>query len=206
MEKEIVPKNKGTRQLFQNPILEKLSRTHIAVPLTIFSLFSGALLTWSITHTSLSAGTTIGLFALGMVVFSWVEYVVHRYVFHMKPYTAVRAKFQYTVHGIHHEYPKDKDRLAMPPLLSVTISTILLLLFRVVMGDFAFAACEFRRDMSRQSRIDRIGSLHTPRVPRQANDPIVPDASTGGLPTTSEGSGCRAQLSILMPLWRMISP
>ena len=139
MEKEIVPKNKGTRQLFQNPILERLSRTHIAVPLTIFSLFSGALLTWSITHTSLSAGTTIGLFVLGFIVFTWVEYVVHRYVFHMKPYTAARAKFQYTVHGIHHEYPKDKDRLAMPPLLSVTISTILLLLFRVVMGDFAFA-------------------------------------------------------------------
>jgi sterol desaturase/sphingolipid hydroxylase (fatty acid hydroxylase superfamily) len=139
MEKEIVPKNKGTRQLFQNPILEKLSRTHIAVPLTIFSLFSGALLAWNITHTSLSAGTTIGLFVLGFFVFTWVEYIVHRYVFHIKPISVARAKFQYTVHGIHHEYPKDKDRLAMPPLLSVTISTILLLLFRVVMGDFAFA-------------------------------------------------------------------
>ncbi len=139
MEKEIVPKNKGTRQLFQNPILERLSRTHIAVPLTIFSLFSGALLIWSVTHTSLSAGTTIGLFVLGFIVFTWVEYIVHRYVFHIKPISAARAKFQYTIHGIHHEYPKDKDRLAMPPLLSVTISTILLLLFRVVMGDFAFA-------------------------------------------------------------------
>ena len=139
MEKDIVPKNKGTRQLFQNPILEKLSRTHIAVPLTIFSLFSGGLLTWNITHTSLSAGTTIGLFVLGFIAFTWVEYIVHRYVFHIKPISAARAKFQYTVHGIHHEYPKDKDRLAMPPLLSVTISTILLLLFRVVMGDFAFA-------------------------------------------------------------------
>src|SRR5688572_33251506 len=102
MEKEIVPKNKGTRQLFQNPILEKLSRTHIAVPLTICSLFSGALLTWSITHTSLSAATTIGLFVLGFIVLTWVDYVVHRYVFHMKPYTAARSKFQYTIHDIHH--------------------------------------------------------------------------------------------------------
>ncbi len=40
MENEIVPKNKGTQKLFQNPVLEKLTRTHIAVPLTIFSVFS----------------------------------------------------------------------------------------------------------------------------------------------------------------------
>jgi sterol desaturase/sphingolipid hydroxylase (fatty acid hydroxylase superfamily) len=139
MAENIVPKNKGTQKLFQNPLLEKLSRTHIAVPLTIFSLFSGALLAWSITHTSLSAVTTIGLFVLGLLAFTWVEYVVHRYVFHMKTYNEVRAKLQYMIHGIHHEYPKDKDRLAMPPLLSVVIATILLLLFRLVMGDFVFA-------------------------------------------------------------------
>jgi sterol desaturase/sphingolipid hydroxylase (fatty acid hydroxylase superfamily) len=139
MANEIVPKNKGTQKLFQNPVLEKLTRTHISVPLTIFSVFSLALLAWSVTHTSLSAGTTIGLFLLGVLAFTWVEYVVHRYVFHIKTYTAFRTKFQYIVHGVHHEYPKDKDRLAMPPLLSVTISTILLLLFRLVMGDFAFA-------------------------------------------------------------------
>jgi sterol desaturase/sphingolipid hydroxylase (fatty acid hydroxylase superfamily) len=139
MAENIVPKNKGTQKLFQNPVLEKLSRTHIAVPLTIFSLFSGGLLAWSITHTTLSAATTIGLFVLGLLAFTWVEYVVHRYVFHMKTYNEVRAKLQYMIHGIHHEYPKDKDRLAMPPLLSVVIATILLLLFRVVMGDFVFA-------------------------------------------------------------------
>ena len=139
MEQKILPKNKGTQQLFQNPILEKLTRTHIAVPLTIFSVFAAALLTWSVTHTALSAGTTVGLFFLGLIAFTWVEYMVHRHVFHMKTYTALRTKLQYTMHGVHHEYPKDKDRLAMPPLLSVTISTILLLLFRVIMGDLVFA-------------------------------------------------------------------
>ena len=65
--------------------------------------------------------------------------MIHRYIFHLKPYTEFRAKFQYTVHGVHHEFPKDKDRLAMPPLLSITLSTILLLLFKVIMGDFVFA-------------------------------------------------------------------
>ncbi len=119
--------------------MEKLTRTHIAIPLIIFSLFSIVLLGWSITHTHLSPATTIGMFFLGILAFTWVEYNVHRYVFHMKTYTDVRAKLQYTMHGVHHEYPKDKDRLAMPPLLSVTIATVLLLLFRLVMGDLAFS-------------------------------------------------------------------
>jgi sterol desaturase/sphingolipid hydroxylase (fatty acid hydroxylase superfamily) len=135
----IKPKNKGTQRIFQNPVLEKLTRTHIAIPLTIFSVFSGALLVWSVTHTELSAGMTIGMFLLGLLTFTWVEYMVHRYLFHMKTYTKVRSKLQYTLHGIHHEFPKDKDRLAMPPLLSVTTATILLLLFRIVMGDLVFS-------------------------------------------------------------------
>jgi sterol desaturase/sphingolipid hydroxylase (fatty acid hydroxylase superfamily) len=133
------PKNKGTKQLFKNPVLEKLSRTHIGVPLTIFFVYATALLYWSITHTTLSAGITIGMFLVGFVAFTWVEYATHRYIFHMGTYTQLREKFQYTVHGVHHEYPKDKERLAMPPLLSITISTLLLLLFRLVMGDLAFA-------------------------------------------------------------------
>jgi sterol desaturase/sphingolipid hydroxylase (fatty acid hydroxylase superfamily) len=136
---EVKPQNKGTRQLFKNPVLEKLSRTHISVPLIIFALYSSGLLYWSVTHTTLSAGLTILLFFVGMLAFTWVEYNAHRYLFHMPTYTKVREKFQYTIHGVHHEFPKDKTRLAMPPLLSITISTILLLLFRLVMGDYVFA-------------------------------------------------------------------
>ena len=139
MGEAVFPKNKGTKQLFKNPILEKLSRTHVAVPITIFFLYSAALLYWSITHTELSAMTTVGMFMIGFVSFTWVEYMVHRYIFHMNTYTKFREKFQYTVHGVHHEFPKDKERLAMPPLLSITIATLLLLLFRLVLGDLVFS-------------------------------------------------------------------
>lgn len=133
------PKNNGTRQLFKSPILEKLSRTHIAVPLTIFFSFAAALLYWSISHTSLSPDVSIGMFFLGAFVFTWVEYNTHRYIFHMSTYTKAREKLQYMIHGVHHEFPRDKDRLAMPPLLSVTIATVLLLVLRATMGDLAFS-------------------------------------------------------------------
>lgn len=139
MAEKIQPHNKGTKQLFSNPILEKLSRTHISIPLIVFTIYSSALLYWSATQTSLSILATIGLFVVGFLAFTLVEYIIHRYLFHMTTVTKFREKVQYAVHGVHHEYPKDKDRLAMPPLLSITISTILLLFFRVLMGDFVFA-------------------------------------------------------------------
>ncbi len=139
MNAEVKPQNKGTKQLFSNPILEKLSRTHISVPLIIFFSYAGGLLYWNIKNTDLSTVSTTGLFVAGLISFTWVEYMVHRHVFHLKPYTQLRAKLQYTMHGVHHEFPKDKDRLAMPPLLSITFSTILLLLFKVIMGDLVFA-------------------------------------------------------------------
>lgn len=139
MTREIKPKNTGTKRLFESPVLEKLSRTHISIPLSIFFVYSSALLYWSVTHTALNALITIGMFALGFVSFTWVEYMAHRYLFHMSTSTKSREKLQYTIHGVHHEFPKDKDRLAMPPLLSITISTLLLFLFRLIIGDLVFS-------------------------------------------------------------------
>jgi sterol desaturase/sphingolipid hydroxylase (fatty acid hydroxylase superfamily) len=136
---EVKPQNKGTKQLFKNPILEKLTRTHISVPLVIFFSYAAGLLYWSVTHTALSVGTTVALFFVGTLVFTLVEYIVHRYIFHIATDTPAKEKFQYTAHGVHHEFPKDKDRLAMPPILSITLSTILLFVFRLIMGDFVFA-------------------------------------------------------------------
>ena len=43
------------------------------------------------------------------------------------------------MHGFHHDYPKDKKRLAMPPIVAVLIATGLLFLFKMVLAEYAFA-------------------------------------------------------------------
>lgn len=136
---QVRPKHLGSKVLFENTLLERLSRTHISIPITIFFLYSAALLYWSYTYTMLSISMVIFLFLLGMVTFTWIEYQVHRHIFHMEVVSDLRKKLQYTIHGIHHEFPKDKDRLAMPPVLSVTIATTLLFLFSLILGDMAFS-------------------------------------------------------------------
>ncbi len=135
---ELIPKNSGQKRLFQNPYLEKLTRTHILAPLSIFALISSFLLYYAATAKGFPALLLVGLFFSGMLFCTLVEYLVHRYIFHLIPDTPTKTKIQYTFHGVHHEYPKDKDRLAMPPLLSVTIISVFFCIYYLLMGDNAY--------------------------------------------------------------------
>lgn len=133
------PKNSGTKQLFENPILEKLSRTHISVPVSMFFLI-GAVLGWYAFSYSELSHLLIGLlFAAGLITFTFVEYWVHRSVYHIEPSTEARAKFQYIAHGVHHEYPRDKTRLAMPPVLAIILAAGLFAVCFFLMGEAAYA-------------------------------------------------------------------
>lgn len=135
----IKPKNSGKKQLFENPILERLTRTHIAVPLTLFTIFAASLLFYAFVMARLPHLLIAGLFMAGLLVFTLAEYLMHRYVFHMSTHTEKRSKIQYLIHGVHHEYPKDKERLAMPPAISVLILFLLLGISYLLMNKYAFA-------------------------------------------------------------------
>jgi len=64
--------------------------------------------------------------------------MMHKYFFHMEPNTPIKNKIQYSVHGVHHDYPKDKDRLAMPPFVSAAYAVILYLIFTLILGDMGY--------------------------------------------------------------------
>lgn len=138
-QRPVKPSNKGTKVLFKNPILEKLSRTHIAIPISIFAICSVFLIYWAIANNLLSGVSIIVTFTTGLILFTLVEYLVHRYLFHMITDTHFKEKFQYLAHGVHHDFPRDKTRLAMPPVLSLTIVVVLFLIFKLTMGNFVFA-------------------------------------------------------------------
>ncbi len=57
----IKPKHKGSARLFENPVLERLTHTHIAAPLTIFFAVAGVSL-----YYGLSQGLLTGLSAFGV--------------------------------------------------------------------------------------------------------------------------------------------
>jgi 4-hydroxysphinganine ceramide fatty acyl 2-hydroxylase len=131
------PDNFGSATLFSNPVLERISRTHISIPITLFLAISSVSMYYGVVSTSIPLGLGLAFFALGIFAFTFVEYMMHKHFFHMEPDTPLKDKLQYNVHGVHHDYPKDKDRLAMPPFVSAAYAAIFYLVFTLIMGDFA---------------------------------------------------------------------
>ncbi|WP_209329636.1 sterol desaturase family protein [Lunatimonas salinarum] len=132
------PDNNGSARMFANPVLEKISRTHISVPIAMFIGMGIYSLYWGVTTTEISFLGAILLLIGGFLTFTLVEYIMHRYLYHMEPDTHLKDKMQYSMHGVHHDYPKDKDRLAMPPFISAMYAVVLYFVFDFIMGESAF--------------------------------------------------------------------
>jgi len=131
------PDNFGTVIMFDNPIMERISRTHISIPITMFLVFSVISFYYAYTDTGISLGIGLLVFFAGYIFFTFVEYMMHKHFFHMEPNTPIKDKLQYSAHGVHHDYPRDKDRLAMPPFVSAAYAAISYLLFTLILGDYA---------------------------------------------------------------------
>lgn len=130
---------KGSDRLFKSPLLEALSKTHIAVPLTMFYGIGLVTLFGSLFWLDLGVVSVIALFLVGAFFFTLVEYLVHRYFYHMGADTPRKARLQYVFHGVHHDHPRDKKRLALPPLLSAAVAALFVGLFRLLLGTYGFA-------------------------------------------------------------------
>ncbi|MEX2594513.1 MAG: sterol desaturase family protein [Anditalea sp.] len=130
------PDNNGSAQMFKSPVMERLSRTHISIPISMFLLVGCWALYYGITTTPISFLTAVLLVIGGLFTFTLVEYLMHRYLYHMLPTNKIKDKIQYAIHGVHHDYPKDKDRLALPPFITGLYAVILYFVFTFLMGNY----------------------------------------------------------------------
>lgn len=132
-------KNKGQARLFKNDYLELMTKTHPVVIYSIYFPIIFFMLYYGITHKGLSAGYEILIFLSGVLFWSFFEYLMHRYLFHMIVESERAKKIVYTMHGVHHEYPRDKERLFMPPVPSLIVSSTIFGIMYLLMGWSALA-------------------------------------------------------------------
>lgn len=64
----------------------------------------------------------IALVLGGLLIWSLFEYIMHRFLFHLKPASAFGQWLIFLVHGNHHAVPVDRHRNLMPPIVSCVIS------------------------------------------------------------------------------------
>jgi sterol desaturase/sphingolipid hydroxylase (fatty acid hydroxylase superfamily) len=119
-------------RIFKNPILEWCTHVHPILPLlmwapvVLFLGYRGAVLY------NYSFMEWIGVSVIGLLVWTWTEYALHRWVFHWDSDTKIGQKFVFLFHGLHHDDPDDPTRLVMPPVPAILIMTLLYFAFSLV--------------------------------------------------------------------------
>src|SRR5438309_2008893 len=116
-------KAKGSGTLFRNPLLERLSKTNPLVILAIYLPMCAFLLWYFHGYVNASYLILIMVFLLGIFTWTFIEYILHRFIFHYADESTLGKRFHYLIHGIHHEYPRDEKRLVMPPVPSLMMAT-----------------------------------------------------------------------------------
>lgn len=130
---------KGSAQLFGN-FLEPLSLTpwwvvpSIWLPVDLYILYLGA--------SHLHPLATFSLWALGLFVWTLIEYAMHRFLFHLDdnlPENNIAFTLHFLMHGVHHYLPMDRMRLVMPPTLFIVLCYPF---YKLIFGIFPFyVAC-----------------------------------------------------------------
>jgi sterol desaturase/sphingolipid hydroxylase (fatty acid hydroxylase superfamily) len=120
-------------RLFKSDFLEFFTHVHPAVVPAIWLPVGAFFLTQAFWDAG-SMGTWLHIpigFVLGVLfIWTFIEYVVHRFIFHYQPKTAWQEKLIFLFHEIHHVQPNCKTRLVMPPAVSIPGAVLFYLGFR----------------------------------------------------------------------------
>jgi sterol desaturase/sphingolipid hydroxylase (fatty acid hydroxylase superfamily) len=140
MQKEIKSEGQGT--VFENSYLEPLSKCPPYISASIYSGIALVILLIGIQRGAVHHAWAGAALYFGAIFFwTFFEYLAHRYIFHVDEYFP-ESKFAktlaYTLHGIHHEFPRDKERLVMPPVPGLLIIGLLFLIYYAIMGRLVF--------------------------------------------------------------------
>ena len=125
----------GEPRMFDQAFLEWFTKVHpavlpaIYVPASVWTFWLGL-------QAGISVPASMALFVAGLLVWTFLEYVIHRFSFHFAPNGNIGVMFAYLIHGVHHAYPEDHRRWVMPPTVSVPIALGLYFGFRLVLGPY----------------------------------------------------------------------
>ncbi|RCI06724.1 fatty acid alpha-hydroxylase [Rhizopus stolonifer] len=108
---------------FGHPLLEPLSKTVWWVVPTVWLPYVGYNIYNSLNLGSIEA--TVLFFTLGVCIWTLLEYLLHRFLFHYDdrmPENQWMFLLHFTLHGFHHYLPMDRLRLVVPPALLVVLA------------------------------------------------------------------------------------
>jgi sterol desaturase/sphingolipid hydroxylase (fatty acid hydroxylase superfamily) len=133
MKKNFVSNSSDSIRMFKSNFLEALSKVSFYVPLLVFIPVIIYLSYVSLFETNMTGLYFIGYVLLGLFVWTFTEYILHRFIFHFYPKSDWLRRIHFIFHGVHHDYPNDAKRLVMPPSASIPLALGFYFLFKLLM-------------------------------------------------------------------------
>ncbi len=121
--------NKGQARIFSNQRLEMLTKTRPWVIYSIYIPVNILLVAYARLQFHYSIKLITAIFFFAMLSWTLFEYLVHRFLFHFEASSDMGKRLVYIIHENHHDFPRDKSRLFMPPVPSILMASVVFSLF-----------------------------------------------------------------------------
>lgn len=132
------PASSQSPPMFERELVDRFSRVHWSVVPLLFVPGALGALGYGI-YLGTGPAQALGLVLAGALVWTLTEYWLHRTLFHWQPRGRFGERMHFILHGVHHQWPRDRYRLVMPPAVSIALYVLFLSGFRVLMGNAAYA-------------------------------------------------------------------
>ena len=111
--------------MFENAFMEAASKLHPAVPVLLYIPLTLGLLGWGLSGGRTSVGRVLLFIPLGLLTWVLMEYCIHRFFFHWEGKGPLTQRVHEIAHGYHHKYPDDAQRLVMPLIVTIPLSSLI---------------------------------------------------------------------------------
>lgn len=132
-------KYKTSGRIFENPILERFTKSNPRVTIIFYLCLICFFIFLNNHYTILNLPNVIALYIFGLITWTLVEYLLHRYLFHIDDYFLSMKRIHYILHGVHHEHPGDPERFFMAPVPGTFIAFVLFVIWYSIIGQYAFS-------------------------------------------------------------------
>lgn len=140
MNKKFVSNSSESVRMFKSNLLEPLTKVHFTIPLILFIPVI-IYFTWkAFVEYQASILCYFSFYIIGIFIWTLVEYVMHRFVFHFPPKGKAMERLHFIFHGVHHDYPNDRLRLVLPPSVSIPLALFLYFVFSFMLNDVQLAS------------------------------------------------------------------